>query len=151
MDDRKELKASDGSRWALFKRYDIPDRRNPNKLYLSRLRIIQTPWFGIYLHKIMLPDSYDMHDHPWDFASLILWGGYLEYVNKNPEKRAQYPVVETHNRRIFSFARRKSDWSHRIAAIQKPTWTLVFVGKRKRVWGFYTMKGWVPYYSYKLS
>src|SRR6266478_4256458 len=35
----------------------------------------------IYLHHIMRSD-YDraMHDHPWSFKSILLWGGYREHT-----------------------------------------------------------------------
>ena len=40
---------------------------------LIRTRIVQTPWFGVYLHRHLRPDSYrELHDHPWSLVSLIL-------------------------------------------------------------------------------
>ena len=51
----------------------------PGDPYLARRRIIQTPWFGIYVHQIYREDQdRDPHDHPWAFLTLILWRGYTE-------------------------------------------------------------------------
>ena len=71
MADRRTL-----DRWAFLSGLDIGAGGDP---YLDRLRIIQTPWFGLYLHHIHRPDREpDPHDHPWWFASLVLTGWYEE-------------------------------------------------------------------------
>lgn len=37
------------------------------------------PWFGVFVHRMDAADpGIDLHDHPWWFGSLILWGGYTE-------------------------------------------------------------------------
>lgn len=46
--------------------------------YLIRWTLIETPLGAIYLHKFIRSDSPEHHDHPWAFASLILWRGYIE-------------------------------------------------------------------------
>ena len=63
-------------RWALLARETIqsPD----GEPYIDRLRIVATPMFCLYLHKIHLADGdRDLHDHPWWFASWVLRGGYV--------------------------------------------------------------------------
>jgi hypothetical protein len=53
--------------------------------YLVRLRIVQTPWFGIYLHDIHEDDGdRDPHNHPWSFLSFVLRGYYTERVYPDP-------------------------------------------------------------------
>lgn len=52
------------------------------ELYLRRWylkgRGTDEQWF---LHNIRLPDAgRELHDHPWDFTTKILSGGYTEHV-----------------------------------------------------------------------
>jgi hypothetical protein len=73
----------DNGRWALLSALDVGADGDP---YLDRLRIVQTPLFGIYLHHIHRADREPFpHDHPWWFASLVLTGSYSETVW--PDKR----------------------------------------------------------------
>ena len=42
--------------------------------------IARCPWFTLRLHNILQSDEgRDHHDHPFDFTSLILRGGYVEH------------------------------------------------------------------------
>src|SRR4051812_18410184 len=60
----------------------IEDIDRPGDVYLSRLMLIRTPLFGLYLHIIRRPDwSKCQHDHPWSFITLILRGGYEERLS----------------------------------------------------------------------
>lgn len=127
-----------GSRWALFQRYVIPCWSG--RTYLERLRIVQTPWGGLYLHRIAAKDSDVPHDHPWDFRSFILWGGYTE-VLCNDHK----PVGTVDRKRWRRWQLRRAEVSHYIATVQPHTYTLLLVGPRKRNWGFWTDHGWVPW------
>jgi hypothetical protein len=48
----------------------------------TRFQILKTPWFNIYLHRLVAPTWHPQcHDHPWHFWSLILFGGYFEWFN----------------------------------------------------------------------
>src|SRR5436309_679857 len=67
--------------WSFLRLQEIT--RADGKPYLRRLLLFKTPWFGIYLHEFLGPDDACTHDHPWPFLSLILWGGYWEFV-RNP-------------------------------------------------------------------
>jgi hypothetical protein len=47
--------------------------------YMERFALFETPWISARIHHIASPDlDRDMHDHPWNFASLVLSGGYTE-------------------------------------------------------------------------
>ena len=96
---------------------------------------------GIYLHYFTQPDK-DMfeHDHPWNFSTMILKGAYLEqYGGKH------------RIRRFLSYKRYKAEDSHKIVDLidGKPCWTLAFVGKRRRIWGYNTHKGWMDHKEYR--
>lgn len=125
--------------WALLERFDIRDE-GTGELYLRRWRIVQTPWFGLYLHKIASRDKdRDPHDHPWSFVSLVLRGGYDEYR----------PGIGIMARGWLSLAFRRANDAHTILRLHRtPTWTLVAVGRRKRIWGFHTRTGWVDWRRY---
>jgi hypothetical protein len=139
-------------RWAVWQRFEIPDRNEPDRVYLRRLRIVQTPWFGVYLHHIFLPDNdRDPHDHPWPFASFVLRGGYTERVWRNPNRRRDeetdaLAVTKTHRR--WSLHRVSTDVAHQIVQVAPGLKTLVFVGPRVRQWGFWTEQGFVAWTEY---
>ncbi len=49
-------------RWAIWARMTIPCK--DGLLYLTRLRVVATPWFGVYVHDIHEDDGdRDPHDH----------------------------------------------------------------------------------------
>lgn len=125
----------DKRRWGFLKRFVI---HNGLSVYLDRLNLIITPWFSIKLHRIYRPDNQrDLHDHPWNFLSIVLWGSYIENTPDGERKH-----------RWFNF-KRASDL-HSIRHVSRsPVWTLVFCGRVQRVWGFQTAEGWVPWYNYE--
>ncbi len=131
------------TRWALLSALDIGADGDP---FLDRLRLVQTPWFGIYLHHIHRPDADPYpHDHPWWFASLVLTGGYLEEV---------WPAAR---RRQVHGPRQRGRWSlrsldraaaHMICHIDGPLWTLVVTGPKRGDWGFWTPHGFTSWQDY---
>lgn len=118
-------------RWAAMERFVVPNLDDPSKNYLERLRIVATPFFSIYLHRLGTPDSRPtLHDHPWSFVSLIVRGGYIEQ-RLNPHTRQTEPK----HRRWVNVMRR--DDFHYIESLDRtPTWTLLLVGVRRRTWGY---------------
>lgn len=100
--------------------------------YITRLRIVDTPWFGVFVHTMHRPDAQPMlHDHPWPFVSFVLRGGYTERI-LDPVTRQ---VRERHIRR---FNRKRMIDAHYIVALdQRPTRTLMFVGRTRRKWGYW--------------
>lgn len=167
---REFSKNPDGrTRWSFMSVFKIPSTINPDQTYLWRLRIIQTPLFGIYLHKIMEDDgNRDLHDHPYPFASLILKGGYSEQfvrLERSVRDRGlpgiassrmtpkglwgrKKVIHRTHKRGGLNVIR--TDSAHRIYEMLdgNPIWTLMFVGPRIRKWGFWTPEGFVPWDEY---
>lgn len=131
--------SDDRVHWALMSSFDIPCRLpdGTEQLYLRRLRIIQTPWFGVYLHEMHAPDAdRDLHDHPYNFYSIILKGGYTEQWRKRGNM-AQFENYSLFWPRWSGHVMNKLN-AHRITHLLKvPTYTLVFVGKRTREWGFW--------------
>lgn len=136
--------------WQFCTRFDILDPKT-GELYLRRYRVLQTPWFGIYLHKIAQPDhDRDLHDHPWPFVSVVLRGGYDETLRAvHDYGNGPVDVGVRCVRGWLSFAFRRATDAHRITRLHRtPTWTLVIVGRRRKSWGFYTDRGYVPWRTY---
>jgi len=134
-------------RWAFVQWFDIPDARDISRVYLRRLRIIQTPWFGLLLHFIYTPDlDQDPHDHPFNFISVILRGGYTERVFKHVREHDFSYVRRRHLR--FGVNVMPVRYAHQIDDMAPHTTTLVFAGRRQRDWGFWRADGWTFWKTY---
>lgn len=135
------------SKWVIWRWFDIIPN-GQKEIYLSRLNLLSTPWFGIKIHWIHKPDNdRALHDHPWSFASFVLRGGYEEVIPVVLYQDARW-WESTKLRRInwFNF---KSSWqAHRITSVKKNTVTLVLNGPKTRTWGFCTAKGWIEWFNY---
>lgn len=130
-------------RWAFLTRFDVPDYDDPSRNFMTRWRIIQTPWCALYLHRFDGPDARPtLHDHPWRFRSLILWGGYLEATRYEHGRLAGLRTVGRWN-----WNRKRATDTHVILRLVRvPTWTLMFVGRRERTWGYLDPDGtWTPF------
>jgi hypothetical protein len=118
--------------------------------YLYRWYVIpRNRVFNIYVHKFMRDDDdRALHDHPWWFVSLILKGGYFEIV---PGKDKAHTAI---NRKAGSWAYRPATHQHRVVLHREATgkksacWTLIATGRKKRTWGFWCPKGFVPWYEF---
>lgn len=118
--------------------------------YLFRRRIIQTPWFGVYLHDIFEPDTdQDPHDHPWTFWSFVVRGEYTEQLHLIPHVDLSVARLQAWKR--WSLHRMDRATAHRIVSAAPNLRTLIFVGKRHKDWGFFTQPwgGWVPWQEYE--
>lgn len=108
----------------------------PGNPMMERWRLLQTPWLGIYVHRIYREDLDPIpHDHPWRFRSLVLRGGYTEFFW--PDARA-YLENEHQQWRRWSVHRFPLAGAHRITSVQPGTVTLVIVGRKVRTWGFWS-------------
>lgn len=140
------------TRWALMEKFIIS--RVPGEPYLTRWRLIHTPWFGILLHKIDGPDpDQDPHDHPWNFISIVLWGGYTEKLVTPLPLVDSTLVLRTTDEQSWgwlSVHKMPLGKYHKIERLhKKPTWTLILTGPRKREWGFLTTdRGHVMWKTY---
>lgn len=116
----------------------------------------------VYLHLIYEADGdRDPHDHPFDFTSTIIWGGYDEvvytrwctkcdYHTKHDDMACIYCARPLSSGQEFkdSFVRgmqnkKKAHHLHRITKLHNgPVVTLVQRGPKIREWGFQTPEGW---------
>lgn len=121
-------------------RYRVIMDREDNEPYLERYYLFlkdrdRFP-FNVFLHKFLKSDPDDVHDHPWPYATLILRGGYYEWV---PEFNSQGQKIGEirHWRGPGHFRVCQPTSYHRIEL--KPgvnAWTLFMPGPKRRDWGF---------------
>jgi hypothetical protein len=113
-------------------------------LYMGRYGIFETHWLSIRIHHIATADNDRvLHDHPWNFLSLVLKGGYIEerpYADIpcwDDEKEMTYRVT----RKRWSFGFRRATSRHRVSFVEPDTWTLFIYGRLRQPWGFITQHG----------
>lgn len=131
----------------------ILDRKSKDP-YLERyylfLKDRKTFPFNVFLHKFLRSDPDDLHDHPWPYVTLILRGGYWEWVPLFVENKIGGVKVKEiiGEKKVWRgpghFRICNAESYHRIEV--EPgvdCWTLFMPGPQKREWGFLTHKSWV--------
>lgn len=142
----------------LYRRLTL--RRADGRVYLNRWGFGHDRIGKVLLHRMDAPDpGIDLHDHPWSFLTIILWGGYTEERAsiRDAERLAtvadvlddladeQHPRGEVQRVRWLSARLMRLDECHRITELRRKTsWSLVICGPVRRGWGFYTSDGYVP-------
>jgi hypothetical protein len=114
--------------------------------YLTRWTLLGRRFTGerraMFLHRFQRSDYDEMHDHPWPFTSVILWGGYFEETPGTGWKNGVGPR-EKHWYGPGRILRRPAHWIHRVIIPEGcEAWTLVLRGKKERSWGFWCPSGW---------
>lgn len=104
--------------------------------------------FNIFLHKFLKSDIDDLHDHPWPYFTLILRGGYWEWVPQfNSEGQKVGEIAKWRAPGHFRFC--SAETYHRIELDPGITaWTLFIPGPKKRDWGFLVKNRWVQWEQY---
>lgn len=104
--------------------------------------------FNVFLHKFLKSDPDDVHDHPWPYATLILKGGYYEWLpqfNSKGQKIGELAVWRGPGHFRVCGARS----FHRIELDPSVTcWTLFMPGPQQREWGFLRKGEWVQHEQY---
>jgi hypothetical protein len=125
--------------WAILHSENIQDMDGSS--YIKRLRLLATPWFSCYLHRILAPDPQrPLHDHPWVFWSLIVRGGYIEDIAVAIPGQPFNDHRAVRVRLFGSFKKFPKTLVHRISYVMPNTTTLVFTGRRtvgEDSWGFW--------------
>lgn len=139
----KRRKYKTGTRWCVWRWTETPSG------YITRLHLVQTPWFAICLHWLNGPDPEPwLHDHPVSFLSLILRGCYTERRAYGPQYGVDSIFAVTKVNRWFNWIRATPNDRHTIVEVKPGTVTLCFMGPKRRAWGFHTDKGWVHWKHY---
>ena len=133
-------------------------KRSDGRIYLERWGW-ECRQFGVFIHRMDAPDpGLDLHDHPFWFASLILWGGYTEercrsflapYWAARAERLNIARRGNRRHRRWLSVASTPLHFCHRITELDRsPTWTLVVRGRKLQKWAFYLPTGRMDWQEY---
>ena len=126
--------------------------RESNEPYLERYYLFLKDRkhfpFNVFLHKFLKSDPDDLHDHPWSYATIILKGGYYEWI----------PTYDTKGRKLTEVAVWRGPGSYRVSSADSfhrieldPTvtcWTLFMPGPQRRDWGFMVRDTWVQWEKY---
>ena len=103
--------------------------------------------FNIFLHKFLKSDPDDVHDHPWPYASLILKGGYYEWVPIFSDGKKIGEMCHWRGPGHFRVCNANS--YHRVELDPEITaWTLFMPGPQRREWGFWFKDNWVHNETY---
>jgi hypothetical protein len=126
--------------------------RESNEPYLERYYVFLKDRkifpFNVFLHKFLKSDPDDVHDHPWPYATLILKGGYYEWLpqfDNNGHKIAEICVW----RGPGHFRVCSANSFHRIELDPDiECWTMFMPGPQKREWGFLVNNNWIQHEKY---
>lgn len=124
---------------------------NDGSLYMGRYTLFETDGLSARVHQIARPDhDRHLHDHPWNFASYVLRGGYTEQrpIDVNPCFQGDSEDCNSTYRAKGSWAWRHATDRHRISDVQPDTWTLFVYGRLAQWWGFYTPAGKIYWKDY---
>lgn len=124
------------------------------ELYMQRWKILDSDFLNIRVHHIVRRDEdRHLHDHPWNWASLVLRGGYIEELpaELRPTFSGDKEVTWFRVRLAGSFCLRRALDRHRIASVRPGTYTLFITGPKINWWGFVTPHGKVYYRDYLKS
>jgi hypothetical protein len=99
--------------------------------------------FNAFLHKFHKGDPGDVHDHPWPYFTLILAGGYYEWIPQfHNDGTMSCEVRKWRGTGHFRFCGANS--YHRIELKEGVTpWTLFMPGPQKQEWGFLVDNKWI--------
>ena len=104
--------------------------------------------FNVFLHKFLKGDPDDVHDHPWPYATLILKGGYYEWLPQFDSKGNKIAEMCVW-RGPGSFRICSANSYHRIELDPSVTaWTLFMPGPKKQDWGFLVNNKWIQHEQY---
>jgi len=102
---------------------------------------VETPWFSVRLHHWFGPDDDRApHDHPWDFTTFVLKGGYTD-ASPDGDQHLRAPAI----------ARRSALHQHTVYPDPGGAWTIIVTGPKIRRWGFWVKGKFVKMNKYFLT
>lgn len=108
--------------------------------YVIRWRL-ETKWGSIRLHHwLSHDDDRAFHDHPWDFVTFVVKGGYTD-SGPNGDEHLRAPAIQ----------HRSATHQHTVFPDDGGAWTIVVTGPRVRTWGFWVEDKFVKANKFFLS
>lgn len=124
-------------------------------VYLIRYYVFRSKYFNFFIHKFLRSDRDDLHDHPWNFGTYVVKGGYTEQnLNAYTGKVDLFPKERSVKKNRW--ATRKAEAVHRVVVDKElhiedqehATITLCFTGRTRREWGFIKDGKWINWKKY---
>lgn len=136
-------------RWLVRKLFLVKEiKSRAGVLHFQRFRILQTPWFALFLHRISASDEdKHAHDHPWDFISFLLKGAYEETWFKSPHW--SLPMHRTV--KAGQLVKHDHSDAHKLTLVTPVVWSLVLTRGHDNPWGYQTDDGWVSHDIYRFK
>lgn len=98
----------------------------PDCPYVIRWRV-ETPFGSVRLHHwLSHDDDRAPHDHPWNFTTFVLKGGYRD-VSPEGNEYLHAPTVR----------HRSATHQHTVFPDEGGCWTVIVTGPKIRTWGFW--------------
>jgi len=127
----------------------ITGKQGPDDVYLMRYFLLRTPLVSVYIHRFLRSDRDDPHDHPFDFLSYVVSGGYTEIryrLIRYPEK-GEFLMEYNGTRGPGTFAWRPATAIHKVLVdknrkmheIKDAPLTIIVRGPLRREWNFYRL------------
>lgn len=130
--------------WSALRFLDIPDATRPNYVYLRRLILFKTPRFGLYLHWIYTNDNgRSPHNHPMDFYSKVIRGGYQQedWKRHNDNAGPEFLGISSNHWWTKGNVMRSGEFHRIYSLFRVPTVTLVFWWNPTKDWGWLRKSG----------
>lgn len=130
--------------------YGCEARGDANSPYLTRWELLVCKRFAIYLHKFhRSDDNSSLHDHPWNFITIPLWGGYNDCTFNGGVDNSGNPTFNRQRLRPLSITYRPATHVHFVELINnKVAWTLIIRFKYVRWWGFWNKGIFTIFHEY---
>ena len=119
-------------------RTQIPGKFRESFRYYLFLRDRKRFPFNLTLHKILVSDLDDLHDHPWSYATLILKGGYFEHTPSGKFWRGPGHFRVCKAQSLHRLELKKDADGNEI-----PCWSLFVMGQKEQDWGFIRNGEWI--------
>ena len=109
-------------------------------VHFRRWELIKTRWFSIWLHGIYEADKdLHLHNHPWDYKSVVLKGSYIEETNDGQNTL-----------KPGTFTSRNGAQFHKIKKLlTKKVYTLFMVSPVRRDWGYIVNGRFIQHEDYR--
>lgn len=129
-------------------RHEAINGRCATDRYLERWTLLRLPGGrALYLHRFVGSDwSRDLHDHPKRFVSIGIRGGYVEETVRRIRPRRS--ALERRQYRAPWIRSFPPHHRHRLRVTPQGCWTLVYVGRTERNWGFWRGRRWIRWDRY---
>jgi len=124
--------------------------------YMERYWLLppgKVPGLAARVHHILRSDTErEFHDHPWNYTTWILRGGYIETTPVFDNSRFYRQDVST----VYTAGavlRRKARHWHRLTLLpdSNTTWTLFITGRLRQRWGFLMQPEFKMYWRDRLA